>query len=725
VTENPFDDPSESDPEFRRATLYRITLLVAVVASVLTVVVYFTHPNQVEAAGALLIACVNWVLLLRIRRGNATYLPHVMVFAVLTAASVAAVANGSVRTAGSFLYVGAVAGAGIFLGRNALIGSVLYSVVSLGLLNLAEQNGLLRKPNFDVGLAVWLTHSTVLVVVAILVYYSRMRARAAYAQQTTELLLRKRTEQERDRNNERFMHIFHNSPSAMLAQSATNGIILDVNPAFERCFGHAREHVLGRSDGFLWACQDERSAYLLALNATRHAAPRAVTGLRADGSTFDALISSELSKDHEDRLLITTIADITKERRREALLLRVAQGMTGETGVAFFSALTRHMAEVLEADVVLVSELQLDSRMHAMAVWKDGAPGASFHYPLDGSPCQEALLQQSLCVYADHVLDRYPVIQDLLGRPAAAYVGQSLRDHDGTEIGVISAMWYQPITPSAEMHALFSIFSSRATAEMIRTQRDREIHQFNATLEQRVRQRTAELEKLNAELDSFAYSVSHDLKSPLRAIDGFTRLLAEELSESMTKDQQLLFDRVLSSTQRMSTLIADLLGLARVSQGLVEPGPTDLSQIAQEVLLTEQSKHPERPLKWQIAPRIVAECDPRLARIALENLLGNAVKYTRDQPAPMIEFGRMPPGGPHAGLLFVRDNGVGFNMKFADKLFKPFQRLHMPSEFEGTGIGLATVRRIVERHGGHIEGSSQPGNGAEFLFSLGPVPSSP
>jgi light-regulated signal transduction histidine kinase (bacteriophytochrome) len=286
-------------------------------------------------------------------------------------------------------------------------------------------------------------------------------------------------------------------------------------------------------------------------------------------------------------------------------------------------------------------------------------------------------------------------------------------------MGVLKALWRGPSALTEEMQALIAIFASRASAELIRLRRDREIKTLNESLEVRVRERTAELRKLNEELDSFAYSVSHDLKSPLRSIDGFTRLLSEQLEGRLQPDETALFDRVLTATRRMSSLIADLLGLARISQGTLERLPTSLSEIAEQIMRAEQLKQPDRQLDWSIEPDLVCHCDPHLMRIAIENLLGNAVKYTRHQKHPKIEIGRLPANASAPQQFFVRDNGVGFDMAYADKLFKPFQRLHTASEFEGTGIGLATVRRIVERHGGTIRVESAPGQGTTFYMSLG------
>lgn len=165
-------------------------------------------------------------------------------------------------------------------------------------------------------------------------------------------------------------------------------------------------------------------------------------------------------------------------------------------------------------------------------------------------------------------------------------------------------------------------------------------------------------------------------------------------------------------------LIADLLALARVSQSSLERAHVDLTGMAEQVLLAERGNQPERTMRWLVNPNLQCHCDPHLTRIALDNLLGNAFKYTRDQASPHIEVGQWPLESAHAGTFFLLDNGVGFNMAHSDKLFKPFHRLHMPSAFDGTGIGLATVRRIVERHGGFIMAHAIEGQGAIFAFAF-------
>jgi light-regulated signal transduction histidine kinase (bacteriophytochrome) len=239
------------------------------------------------------------------------------------------------------------------------------------------------------------------------------------------------------------------------------------------------------------------------------------------------------------------------------------------------------------------------------------------------------------------------------------------------------------------------------------------------TLEQRVQARTAQLQHINRELDSFAYSVSHDLKSPLRSIDGFMHVLREQMGDRVRPEDDAIINRVIASASRMGGLIKDLLALARVSQSQLQRTWTNLSEMAEEVIQQERQRDPENSVEVVIEPELFADCDPHLAQIALENLLGNAWKYSRNTPQPRIEFGRVPHSEASASTFFVRDNGAGFDMSRSDRLFKPFTRLHQPSEFQGSGIGLATVHRIIERHGGQIHGEGAVGQGAVFRFMFG------
>jgi len=242
------------------------------------------------------------------------------------------------------------------------------------------------------------------------------------------------------------------------------------------------------------------------------------------------------------------------------------------------------------------------------------------------------------------------------------------------------------------------------------------IQHLNADLERRVAERTAQLEVTNKELEAFSYSVSHDLRAPLRSIDGFSLALLEDYGDQLDADGQDYLQRVRSATQRMSQLIDDLLSLARVTRSALNYESVDLSACAGSIADELQRAQPDRQAEYLIAPDLIARGDGRLLRVMLENLLGNAWKFTVKRQCATIEFGAIPIDGQVA--YFVRDNGAGFDMAYADKLFGAFQRLHAMSEFPGTGVGLATVQRIIHRHGGRVWAESAVEQGATFYFTL-------
>ena len=243
-----------------------------------------------------------------------------------------------------------------------------------------------------------------------------------------------------------------------------------------------------------------------------------------------------------------------------------------------------------------------------------------------------------------------------------------------------------------------------------------ELLRANAELEQRVRDYAAKAEAATKELEGFCYSVSHDLRAPLRSVDGFTHALIESSNDKLDTVEREYLQRVRAASHRMGRLIDDLLHLSRVGRREMRLQATNLSDLAVNVSHDLQTSDPSRHVHFVITPELHGKGDERLLKIVLENLLGNAWKFTgKTQPA-RIEFGRGVKDGTEA--FYVRDNGAGFDMTYADKLFTPFARLHGANEFPGTGIGLAVVQRIINRHGGRLWAEGEPNHGATIWFAL-------
>ncbi|WP_374347825.1 ATP-binding protein, partial [Chitinimonas sp.] len=243
-----------------------------------------------------------------------------------------------------------------------------------------------------------------------------------------------------------------------------------------------------------------------------------------------------------------------------------------------------------------------------------------------------------------------------------------------------------------------------------------ELDQYRESLEQRVAQRTADLAAANNELRAFSYSVSHDLRAPLRSIDGFSHMLEEDYGDRLDDIARGYMGRIRAAAQRMGSLIDAMLNLAKVTRAELQPKLVDLSALARGIVDDLQAGQPARTVEVDIEGWLYAWGDEELLRSAMQNLLGNAWKYSARREQARIEFGRLfAEDGP---VFFVRDNGAGFDARYADKLFAPFQRLHSASDFDGIGVGLASVQRVVQRHAGRIWAEAEPDKGATFFFTL-------
>ncbi len=291
-----------------------------------------------------------------------------------------------------------------------------------------------------------------------------------------------------------------------------------------------------------------------------------------------------------------------------------------------------------------------------------------------------------------------------------AYYGLPIKNPDGSFFGTICALDDKTMANSEKYRDLLEQFRSSI-------EKDLKILQLNEELEERVKKRTAQLEASNKELETLAYSISHDLRSPLRAMSGFSEFLLKEYEDKLDKQGRHYLERVVNAAGQMGRLIDDLLHVAKITRTEFEYKQLDLSLTAQKIINRLKNLDPYRQVEFYAAKELAVQGDEELLEIVLENLLGNAWKFTAGSEKAVIELGQVIEDNEQ--IFYVRDNGAGFETKYADKLFGVFQRLHGTSEYPGTGIGLAISKRIIDRHGGRIWAESEVSKGATFFFTLG------
>src|SRR5262245_36595070 len=529
---------------------------------------------------------------------------------------------------------------------------------------------------------------------------------------------RKRNEQALQQSERRYRMLFDFARDLVVIRSR-DGRVVDVNPTACSALKYRKDELVGEPitkffDPDELAVKPLRTSELLERPDT---APFHRLLRRKDGSPLEV---ENLGGPLPDGNLIITMRDVTERRRSEALVMEIARGVSAHTGEGFFRELVAHLARQLGADFVFVGELlQPDRcRIRTLAAYELGDVTASVEYDLEGSPCVEALQAGCSLVVSQGVGDAYPGDPGLKQRGIEGYVGTPLMGSDDRPIGIMMVMSRTRVEQGAYWASLLEIFGTRAAAEIERSQVEARLRELNASLEARVRERTGQLEAANRELESYNSSISHDLRQPLHAISGFAELLRGRLADTRDAGNYQCVGEIEANAVRMEHMIDALLRLSQASRAALRREPVDVAALVRSVLRDLGSPAPlaAEVVLGELPP---VQGDPVLLRQVWANLIGNALKYSSRRSAPRVEISgaRCDTGVEYT----VRDNGVGFDMQHAGRLFGSFKRLPTAAGFEGNGIGLAIVERIVRRHGGSISAESVPGAGASFRFTLSNV----
>ncbi len=559
----------------------------------------------------------------------------------------------------------------------------------------------------------------------------------------------KQTESALRISEEKLSRIFLASPDAIVISSLVTGRYVDVNPAFERVFGFTPAEAIGKKAVELgvWPEAAQRDRVVAQLREHGELVNFEARFRHKSGRLFDTLFSASIIELDGEPCMLSITRDISDRKRIEKLFIEQNRMLhaVSEAQADFisdaephptFDRLLSHLLDITDSQYGFIGEVLREEdgtpylRIYAITdmSWDDASRTlyqsvvrGGFEFRNPDSLFGHALTTGQPVLSNDPANDPrrgglpqgHPSLKAFMGLPlhrGENLVGMAAVANRPDGYNEAQVEHLQPFTNTcAVLIEAYRNSQRRRHAESL-------LRKLNVELEDHVSQRTAELQTSIRELESFSYSVSHDLRSPLRGINGFSRLLLQDYGERLDEHGREYLRRICAATLRMSELIDGMIDLAQLTREPMHFKEVNLSRLAESIAGELHGTEPSRNVEFNAAPGIRVRGDERLLRVVLQNLLSNAWKFTARREVAHIEFGARQTGNSLA--YFVRDDGAGFDMRYADKLFGAFQRLHGVKEFAGTGIGLATVQRIVQRHGGLVWAEGEIDKGATFFFTL-------
>lgn len=533
---------------------------------------------------------------------------------------------------------------------------------------------------------------------------------------------------------EKFKLIFNASPDMIFILSHS-GLILDANEAALTTYEYTHEQVFGMSYEKLLP----KSAHIKNVRKLFDSVNRGAEidyewmTQTSSGKKFPAdirLRSLKLSEGEEKSAVVLILRDITAKQKADDAISSLARATNLMEFNDFLKESVRSLAKLYGTKFAFIGRLQPDKKhVSTLVVWAGNQFVENFTYSLEGTPCKD-VLDLKVELISDSAAELYPDDEMLIQMGIESYFGHPMIA-EGQMMGLVSVMDDSKLEVEGWAGPVLGLFANRLAVEIERFELTLELQNSKENLEELVKLRTQKieeqaniikenniaLEEANQEMKSFCYSVSHDLRAPLRGISGFSDVILEDYEDKLDDLGKDYLNRIKDSTVNMASLIDGMLQLSRVSHHQdFELEEVDLSLIADEILQGFSSFDKDRNVSIKIQDGIVAQADRSLMIILLQNLLGNAWKYTAKSEPAQIEFLKENVDGRE--IFIIKDSGAGFNMAHVAILFEPFKRLHGESEFPGSGIGLATVKKIVERHEGEVWAEARVGEGSTFYFTL-------